>query len=90
MKWYSDLFGDRFYMEIQDGGVEIQQSCRRGHDRTWRKRMGLPLVATNDAHYLCNTDAAAHDVLLCVNTKAVRDDEKTNEDQHRSTLHPLP
>jgi DNA polymerase-3 subunit alpha len=73
VKWYVDLFGDRFYMEIQDAGVEIQQSCA---DATidLANRMGLPLVATNDAHYLCQSDAAMHDVLLCVNTKAVRSD----------------
>ncbi len=46
--------------------------------------MGLPLVATNDAHYLCQTDASMHDVLLCVNTKARVTDEnrmKINTDQ---------
>jgi DNA polymerase-3 subunit alpha len=68
-RWYSDLFGDRFYMEIQDGGVEIQQSCAEA-TITLADRMGLPLVATNDAHYLCQDDANVHDVLLCVNTKS--------------------
>src|SRR5690606_12333376 len=37
-------------------------------------RLGLPLVATNDSHYLCADDADAHDVLLCVNTHAFRAD----------------
>ena len=73
--WFSNLFGDRFYMEIQDGGVEIQQSCAEA-TTLLANRMGLPLVATNDAHYLCQTDSAMHDVLLCVNTKSVRSDEK--------------
>ncbi|MEZ6050290.1 MAG: DNA polymerase III subunit alpha [Planctomycetaceae bacterium] len=68
-RWYSDLFGDRFYMEIQDGGVEIQQSCAEATIKL-ADRMGLPLVATNDAHYLCQDDAQIHDVLLCVNTKS--------------------
>ncbi|MBX3437144.1 MAG: DNA polymerase III subunit alpha, partial [Planctomycetaceae bacterium] len=70
-RWYSDLFGDRFYMEIQDGGVEIQQSCAEA-TIDLANRMGLPLVATNDAHYLCQDDAEIHDVLLCVNTKSFR------------------
>ncbi|MCA9056365.1 MAG: DNA polymerase III subunit alpha, partial [Planctomycetaceae bacterium] len=74
VKWYSDLFGDRFYMEIQDGGVEIQQSCAAATIEL-ANRMGLPLVATNDAHYLCQDDAESHDVLLCVNTKSYRSDE---------------
>ncbi len=68
-RWYSDLFGDRFYMEIQDGGVEIQQTCAEATIKL-ADRMGLPLVATNDAHYLCKEHAQAHDVLLCVNTKS--------------------
>lgn len=71
VKWYVDLFGDRFYMEIQDAGVEIQQSCAEA-TIDLANRMGLPLVATNDAHYLCETDSAMHDVLLCVNTKSLR------------------
>ncbi len=72
-KWYADLFGDRFYMEIQDGGVEIQQSCAEATVEL-ANRMGLPLVATNDAHYLCREHAEIHDVLLCVNTKTFRSD----------------
>ncbi|MEW4488065.1 DNA polymerase III subunit alpha [Thalassoglobus sp. JC818] len=73
-RWYTDLFGDRFYMEIQDGGVEIQTSCAEA-TTDLANRMGLPLVATNDAHYLCSDDADMHDVLLCVNTKSYRSDE---------------
>ena len=72
--WYIKLFGDRFYMEIQDGGVEIQQSCAEA-TIDLANQMGLPLVATNDAHYLCQDDAEMHDVLLCVNTKSYRSDE---------------
>ncbi|SFH85054.1 DNA polymerase III subunit alpha [Planctomicrobium piriforme] len=73
--WYTKVFGDRFYLEIQDGGVEIQQSCAEATIAV-ANRMGLPLVATNDAHYLCQDDADMHDVLLCVNTKSFRSDEK--------------
>ncbi|MBX3443194.1 MAG: DNA polymerase III subunit alpha [Planctomyces sp.] len=70
VQWYVELFGDRFYMEIQDAGVEIQQSCAEA-TIDLANRMGLPLVATNDAHYLCQTDSSMHDVLLCVNTKSL-------------------
>ena len=71
--WYSKVFGDRLYMEIQNAGFAIQKQCM---DMTvdLANRMGLPLVATNDAHYLNRTDAAMHDVLLCVNTKVERSD----------------
>jgi len=71
--WYSKVFGDRLYMEIQNAGFEIQKQCM---DMTvdLANRMGLPLVATNDAHYLNQGDSAMHDVLLCVNTKVERSD----------------
>ncbi len=74
-QWYLNLFGDRFYMEIQDADIDIQSQCA---DATidLANRMGLPLVATNDAHYLCAAHADMHDVLLCVNTKSYRSDEK--------------
>jgi len=73
--WYSKVFGDRLYMEIQNAGFDIQKQCM---DMTvdLANRMGLPLVATNDAHYLNQSDAAMHDVLLCVNTKVERSDTK--------------
>ena len=74
VEWFSNLFGDRYYMEIQDGGVEIQTTTSEAVGDLADK-MGLPLVATNDAHYLCAEDAEMHDVLLCVNTKRTRDDE---------------
>jgi DNA polymerase-3 subunit alpha len=71
--WYAEVFGDRFYMEIQNAGFEIQRLCL---ERTvdLANRMGLPLVATNDAHYLNQKDAVVQDVLLCVNTKSERSD----------------
>ena len=75
VEWYVKVFGDRFYMEIQDAGFEIQKQCL---DLTvdLANRMGLPLVATNDAHYLTRDDARVQDVLLCVNTRTTRDDPK--------------
>jgi len=73
--WFQKVFGDRFYLEIQNGGIEIQEVCRQG-TMDLARRVGLPLVATNDAHYLNQDDAAAHDVLLCVNTRSVRSDAK--------------
>ena len=74
-EWFVSVFGDRFYMEIQNAGFDIQKLCMDGTVDIARE-MGLPLVATNDAHYLNQDDAGAHDVLLCVNTRTVRSDEK--------------
>ncbi len=73
--WFDKVFGDRFYLEIQNSGLDIQRKCLEG-TVDLAKKVGLPLVATNDSHYLCQEDAAAHDVLLCVNTRTVRSDEK--------------
>ncbi len=73
--WYARVFGDRLYMEIQNAGLEIQRLCAEG-TIDLANEFGLPLVATNDAHYLNKEDAAAHDVLLCVNTRSVRSDTK--------------
>jgi DNA polymerase-3 subunit alpha len=65
--WFSRLFGKDFYVEVQNNGIEVQRLCARGAVEI-ANRMGLPLVATSDAHYLTQADAAAHDVLLCINT----------------------
>lgn len=72
-EWYVKVFGDRFYMEIQNAGLEVQKLCAEG-TVDLANEMGLPLVATNDAHYLNRDDADAHDVLLCVNTRSLRSD----------------
>jgi DNA polymerase III subunit alpha len=73
--WYEKVFGDRVYMEIQNAGLEIQKECAEGTIDI-ANQMGLPLIATNDAHYLNQEDADSHDILLCVNTRSLRSDEK--------------
>jgi DNA polymerase-3 subunit alpha len=72
--WYQRVFGeDGFFVEIQDNGVPIQRECAAGAIDI-AARMGLPVVATSDAHYLTRDDARAHDVLLCINTGKTLDD----------------
>ena len=74
-RWYQGVFGDDFYLEIQDHGspedrivnVEIVKIARE---------LGIKLVATNDAHYLTRNDVEAHDALLCVLTGKLISDEK--------------
>ncbi|MBN2206011.1 MAG: DNA polymerase III subunit alpha, partial [Candidatus Aminicenantes bacterium] len=65
---YADIFakGD-FYLELQDHGLPLQKTVNAGLVRLAAKT-GLPLVATNDVHYLRKEDAESHDVLLCVQT----------------------
>src|SRR5437762_2282861 len=71
---YSDIFGkNNFFLEIQDQGLEQEH---RIHSNLFRleKELGLPLVATNDSHYLCEDDAHAQDVMLCIQTgKSIHD-----------------
>lgn len=70
----SEIFGpDRFYLELQDHGIREQAVVNRGILRL-HEETGLPLVVTNDAHYLRKEDAAAHDVLLCIQTGKSVDD----------------
>ena len=74
-RWYQSVFGDDFYLEIQDHGspedrivnVEIVKIA---------DELGIKVVATNDAHYLTRNDVEAHDALLCVLTGKLISDEK--------------
>lgn len=71
--WFSKLFKKDFYIEIQNNGLELQDQCTVEAVRI-SKEMGIPMVATADAHYLCQDDARAHDVLVCINTGKKRSD----------------
>ena len=71
----SNMFGpDRFYLELQDHGIEAQRPVNQGLQRLAREE-GLPLVITNDAHYLRKEDADMQDVLLCIQTGKTVDDQ---------------
>ncbi|BDE06705.1 DNA-directed DNA polymerase [Vulcanimicrobium alpinum] len=72
-KIFSDIFGDRFYIEIMRHGMPEEDAINNGLI-TLARELALPLVATNDSHYLTQGDAQAHDVLLCIGTgKTVQD-----------------
>jgi len=67
-KQYQDIFGKRnFFLEIQDQGLEAEKNILADLYRLERE-LEIPLVATNDSHYLCGEDSHAHDVMLCVQT----------------------
>ena len=69
------IFGeDNFYLELQDHGIPEQRAVNQGVLRLARET-GLPLVVTNDAHYLRREDAKIHDVLLCIQIGKTVDDE---------------
>ena len=64
----ADIFGEgNFYLELQDHGIDVQRPVNQGIMRLSRET-GLPLVVTNDAHYLRKEDAQMQDILLCVQT----------------------
>jgi len=66
-RWYADLFPDRYYLELQENTLPEQAIANQRLMEVARE-LNLPLVATNDCHYLKREDAKAHEVLLCIQT----------------------
>ncbi|MBW1731490.1 MAG: DNA polymerase III subunit alpha [Deltaproteobacteria bacterium] len=76
MELASIFDGDRFFLEVQANGMEDQEKVNAVL-KEFAQELSLPLVATNDCHYLDRSDAEAHDALLCIQTgKSVDDDNR--------------
>lgn len=80
--WYKSIFGDRYYLELQDHGHadaphtwDVQVKINDGLMRI-SKELDIPMVVTCDGHYLTHDDSAAHEILLCVGTGSFLSDEK--------------
>ena len=75
--FYRDLFGEgNYFLEVQNNGIDIQEKVNEGL-KELSGRLSIPLVASNDCHYLDREDVRAHDVLLCIQTgKTVNDDNR--------------
>jgi len=80
--WYKSIFGDRYYLELQDHGHpdaprkwDVQVKINEGLERL-SKELDIPCVVTSDGHYLDHSDQDAHEILLCVGTGAYLSDEK--------------
>ncbi|MDO4295517.1 MAG: DNA polymerase III subunit alpha [bacterium] len=72
---YQEIFGkDNFFLELQDHGIPAQKQVNAGLLRM-SQETGIALVATNDIHYTYDTDAQAHDILLCIQTRKKVSDE---------------
>ncbi|WOO35176.1 DNA polymerase III subunit alpha [Anaerocolumna sp. AGMB13020] len=72
---YQEIFGEgNFFLELQDHGITEQADVNQGLLRM-NKETGIPLVATNDVHYTMESDAQAHDILLCIQTQKKVSDE---------------
>jgi len=72
--WYAETFKDRYYLEVQahDSGGQAKLN---GQVLQLAKEVGLPVIATNDAHFLKASDHDAHDILLCIGLGKDRDDK---------------
>ncbi|MEU8131934.1 DNA polymerase III subunit alpha [Streptodolium elevatio] len=73
---YQDIFGrENYFLELMDHGLDIERDVRDGLLRLARD-LGIPLLATNDAHYVTEDQADAHDNLLCIGVGKNKDDPK--------------
>ncbi len=66
-KWWLDLFGDDYYIEIQRHNIKEQEIINETLLK-FSKKYNVPVIATNDSHYVDQEDSNAHDILLCINT----------------------
>ncbi len=67
-RFYQNIFGeDNYFLEIQENGMDIQRRVNQGL-LDISQRLSIPLVATNDCHYLSKGDNTAHEILLCIQT----------------------
>lgn len=81
-KWYKSVFGDRYYLELQDHGHpdapghwDVQGKINE-HLKQLSRELDIPMVVTCDGHYLHHHDSDAHEILLCVGTGSFLSDEK--------------
>ena len=73
--WYHQIFGERYYLELQDHGLPFQKTINEGI-LDLHRRLGLPLVASNDVHYVRKRQARTHEILLCIQTQTTLGDPK--------------
>lgn len=67
LKWWIDLFGDDYYIELQRHEIKEQEIINHTLLK-FSKKYNIPVIATNDSHYVDQEDSNAHDILLCINT----------------------
>ncbi|MCB0607241.1 MAG: DNA polymerase III subunit alpha [Lewinellaceae bacterium] len=83
LKWWLDLFGEDFYIELQRhrgleniDGLGISQEDVNQQLLKFAAKYNVKVIATNDSHYVDEEDFAPHDILLCINTNSLLQDEK--------------
>lgn len=72
--WYKNLLGDRYYLELQNHGLKEEKEVNKLLARLSHE-LDIPLVCTNDIHYIEKSDWNAHDTLLCIKTKSKKSDK---------------
>ncbi|MDR3233138.1 MAG: DNA polymerase III subunit alpha, partial [Planctomycetaceae bacterium] len=81
--WYKDIFGDRYYIELQYNGLELQETILEGSVKI-AGELGISAVATNDVHYVYQKDAKSQGILICVNTgKTLNDPNRMQFDSDK-------
>lgn len=78
VKRFIGIFGDRFYIEVQNGGVPGQEKVTRKL-RALAKKFSLKVMVSNDSHYVNKSDAFAHSIMLAINTNTKMSDKPTYE-----------
>ena len=77
-KWWLDLFGEDYYIELQRHDIADQNKVNEVLMR-FAEKYNVPIIASNDSHYVDQVDANAHDILLCINTGSKQSDPKWKE-----------
>ena len=77
-KWWHDLFGDDYYIELQRHSIPDQEKVNKVLLR-FAEKYNVPVIASNDSHYVDQVDSNAHDILLCINTGSKQADPKWND-----------
>ena len=84
-KWWLDMFGEDFFIEIQRHNIKEQDTINETLLKL-AKKYNVPIIATNDSHYTDREDFNAHDILLCINTGEKKStpgyDDFVNDDVH--------
>jgi len=77
-KWWLNIFGEDYYIELQRHGMEDQEKVNEVL-KLWAVKYNVKLIATNDSHYVDVKDYNAHDILLCINTGEKKSTPKLSE-----------
>ncbi len=87
LQWWIDVFGEDYYIELQRHHIENVNGNGMSQEDVnqvllrFAKKYNLKVIATNDSHYVDEKDAAAHDILLCINTGAKVSDPKATDEE---------